>query len=113
MRAVCSLSPRLIHGGVVTARDGPILAMMTYQAGAYDTTEEASMAITPERDTNAVRFLDDDESHALFDREAQRLVGMSGEEFLRRFDAGEFAAEMDGPRHDVLARMVMLIPFGR
>jgi len=71
------------------------------------------MAITPERETSPVRYLDDDESHALFDREARRLMGMSGEEFLRRYDAGEFDAEMDGPRHDVLARMEMLIPFGR
>lgn len=71
------------------------------------------MAITPERDTSPVRYLNDDESHELFDREARRLMGMSGPEFLRRHDAGEFEAEMDGPRHRELVQMVMLIPFGR
>ena len=38
---------------------------------------------------------------------------MSGEEFLRRYDAGEFATEMDGPQHSELIEMVMMIPFGR
>jgi hypothetical protein len=75
--------------------------------------EVTDVAITPDRETKPVRFLDDAESHALFDREARRIMGMSGAEFLRRYDAGEFADELDGPRHEKLARMVMLIPFGR
>ena len=71
------------------------------------------MALSPERDTSGIRYLDDEESHQYFDREARRLMNMSGIEFLRRYDAGEFEAEMDGPRHHQLVEMVMLIPLGR
>lgn len=71
------------------------------------------MAITPERDTSGIRYLDDEESHQYFDRQARRIMNMSGEEFLRRYDAGEFKDQMDGPRHCQLVEMVMLIPFGR
>ena len=31
-----------------------------------------------------------DEAAGLFEREARRLAGMSGEEFLARWDAGEY-----------------------
>jgi len=73
------------------------------------------MATTPgqEREIEGVRFLDDDEAREHFDSEAHRLLGVSGDEFLRRYDAGEFEAEMDGPRHRQLVKMVMLLPFGR
>ena len=71
------------------------------------------MAITPERSTNGIRFLDDEESHQFFDTQARRLMNMSGAEFIRKYDAGEFEAEMDGPQHRVLVHMVMLLPFGR
>lgn len=71
------------------------------------------MAITPEPKSDQIHFLSDEESHRLFDSEARRLMNMSGEEFLRRYDVGEFEAEMDGPRHSELVQMVMLIPLGR
>ena len=71
------------------------------------------MARSPERDTSGIRFLDDDESHQLFDRETRRLMNMSGEELIRKYDAGEFDAEMDGPNHRALVKLVMLLPFGR
>jgi hypothetical protein len=71
------------------------------------------MAVTPEREIEGVRFLDDEESHEYFDRQARRLMNMSGEEFLRRYDAGEFETEMDGSRHRQLVKMVALLPFAR
>lgn len=71
------------------------------------------MAFSPDQATSEIRYLDDEESPQLFDREARRLMNMTGEEFLRRYDAGEFEAEMDGPRHRQLVEMVMLLPFGR
>ena len=71
------------------------------------------MATAPEPEASRVRFLDDEESHQFFDEQARRLMNMSGEEFLRRYDAGEFEAELDGPRHSVLVEMIMMIPFGR
>jgi hypothetical protein len=75
--------------------------------------EEERMATAPEQSTGEIRFLDDDESHQYFDREARRLMNMSGAEFIRRYDAGEFEAELDGPQHRALAKLVMLLPFGR
>jgi hypothetical protein len=71
------------------------------------------MALSPEHATSKTRFLTDDESHQYFDRQARRLMNMSGEEFIRKYDAGEFDAELDGPQHRALAKLVMLLPFGR
>jgi hypothetical protein len=73
----------------------------------------SGMAITPEKKSEGIRFLSDEESHQLFDAEARRLMNMSGEEFLRRYDAGEFQDQMDGPLHHNLVALVMLIPLGR
>jgi hypothetical protein len=38
---------------------------------------------------------------------------MSGEEFLRRWDAGDFVDRVDDPDHPEIMRLAMLIPFGR
>jgi hypothetical protein len=54
-----------------------------------------------------------DEGHRLFDREARRLLGMSGDEFLARWDAGEFNDLPDTPEGRQIMRVAYLIPFGR
>ena len=36
-----------------------------------------------------VTYLTGDAALEYFEREIQRLIGMSGEEFIRRYDAGE------------------------
>jgi hypothetical protein len=87
--------------------------MMNRRQRASDDVEEASMAIARKRSDNGIRFLDDEESRQYFDRQARRLMNMSGDEFLRRYDAGKFEAELDGPRHRQLAKLVMLLPFVR
>ena len=38
-------------------------------------------------------------------------MGMSGPEFLRKWDADEF--DVDGPDHTKLISMEFIIPFGR
>lgn len=54
-----------------------------------------------------------EEGRAFFDEKCHRELGMSGEEFLRRYDAGEF----DGIEEDEFGRRVirveMSIPFAR
>lgn len=54
-----------------------------------------------------------EEGRAFFDAKCRRELGMSGEEFLRRYDAGEF----DGIEEDEFGRKVirveMSIPFAR
>ena len=44
---------------------------------------------------DGIVILEDDEARAYFDATARELVGMSGEEFLRRLDAGEWRDVID------------------
>ena len=71
------------------------------------------MAFAPKRVDTGIRFLDDAESRAHFDRQAQRLLGISGEEFLRRFDAGEYDAPKDDRELRAVMKLALLEPFGR
>jgi hypothetical protein len=66
------------------------------------------MAITPEQAAGEIRFLDDDESRQQFDRQAQRLLGISGKEFIRRYDAGEFDVIQDDRRQRAVMKLAML-----
>jgi hypothetical protein len=50
---------------------------------------------------------------AVFDYQARKVMGMSGEEFLRRYDAGEYDEAADEPGHGHVMSLIMLIPFGR
>jgi hypothetical protein len=50
--------------------------------------------------------LSDDEARELFDRRARQTLGMSGDEFLRRWDAGEIA----DPDRTEIVELVLLIP---
>jgi len=60
-----------------------------------------------------IQFVTAEEGRALFDEQARKLVGISGEEFLRRWDAGEYRDAIDGPVHGALIHLYMLIPFAR
>lgn len=53
-----------------------------------------------------------EEGRQLFDAEARRWLGMSGEEFLCAWDAGEIDPN-DPERHSRIMHVVMLIPFAR
>ncbi|MCX6020172.1 MAG: hypothetical protein NTZ05_00275 [Chloroflexi bacterium] len=54
------------------------------------------------------------EGIAIFDREARRELNISGEEFLRRWDAGEFKPIIDAPEwHSKVMSVAMLLPFVR
>ena len=52
-----------------------------------------------------------EEGLAMLDEQARRRLGISGTEFLERWDAGEFS-DVGGERPDV-ARVAMLIPLAR
>jgi hypothetical protein len=62
---------------------------------------------------DGVRFLDDDEAREVFDREARRLMGMSGDEFLRRYDAGEYNRPLEDPEEENIMMMLMILNFAR
>jgi hypothetical protein len=63
-----------------------------------------SKTVVPERKYSA------EEAQMIFDEAAQTHLGVSGEEFLRRWDAGEFADDPDRPE---VIDIAMLIPLVR
>ena len=54
-----------------------------------------------------------EEALAFFEREIQRLMGMSGADFFRRYDAGEYEELDDIPEPRHVLKAAFLIPFGR
>lgn len=50
-----------------------------------------------------------EEGRELFDQRARKFLGISGEEFLRKWDAGEYM-DSDDPK---VSSMAVLIPFAR
>jgi hypothetical protein len=74
--------------------------------------EEATMALTPEQakaaeqangaaqpeeveQSDGIRLLNDEEAREHFDKSARYLLGISGDEFLRRYDAGYYDRELE------------------
>ena len=53
------------------------------------------------------------EGRALFDHQATKVLGISGDEFLRRWDAGEYRNLPDADGARKIRRLAMLIPFAR
>ncbi len=50
----------------------------------------------------------------MFDRQAERSLGISGEEFLRKWDAGEYGEPDDRSKNPPgVMRLAMLVPFVR
>jgi hypothetical protein len=76
---------------------------------AANRTELLELDQAPEGE--GVQRLTDEEARAYFDAQATRLLGMSGVEFLRRLDAGEFADQVDLP--GAVGYLAALSPFGR
>ncbi|HEY7033586.1 MAG TPA: hypothetical protein VH482_19775 [Thermomicrobiales bacterium] len=54
-----------------------------------------------------------DETREAFDELGRLLMQISGAEFIRRWDAGEYVDIADDPDHPEIMRLAMLIPFGR
>jgi hypothetical protein len=74
------------------------------------------MATNPEEELPPLYILTPEEARAQFDARARELMGISGEEFLRRLDAGEYDEIYDDPRHPHGMHVVdldMLRPFAR
>ena len=74
------------------------------RGSASETTDDAIPGIdlvTPE------------EALALFDRRARQLLHISGEEFLRRWDAGQYRPVPDDAEGRKVGELVMMLPFAR
>lgn len=74
------------------------------------------MAATEPSETSTVPpmiVLDEAEARAEFDAQARHWLGISGEEFLRRWDAGDYQDTFDDEDHPGVLMMAMLIPWVR
>ncbi|RIK37063.1 MAG: hypothetical protein DCC58_18520 [Chloroflexi bacterium] len=58
-------------------------------------------------------LLTPEEGRAMFDEAARTFMGMSGEEFIQRWDAGEFAEIFDKPGYRHIVDLVLMIPLWR
>jgi hypothetical protein len=67
------------------------------------------MGRTVAREDRHIRELDDAQSWELFDNAAQHYLGISGEEFLARWDSGYY----EDPDQPEVMSVVMLLPFAR
>jgi hypothetical protein len=59
---------------------------------------------------DASRELDDSEAKELFEAAVQKRLGISTEEFLKKFDAGQFKDREEDP---LLVRLFSLLPLVR
>jgi hypothetical protein len=71
------------------------------------------MSTTEREPIEGVQFISAAEAREIFDYRARQAMGMSGEEFLRRWDAGEFRELFDKRGHEELTSLVMMMGFGR
>ena len=82
---------------------------MSYPATEPQTEIEA--ATDPAAD--GVIFPTPEEGRRMFDEAARKIMGMSGEEFIRRWEAGEFDATFDQEGSRYIDDLASLIPFAR
>lgn len=54
-----------------------------------------------------------EEAQSFFEREIQRLMGMSGAEFIQRWESGEYEDLEDVPETRHVLKAAFLIPFGQ
>lgn len=71
------------------------------------------MANTEEVTVPKVIHLTDEEGRALFNREARELLGINGEEFVRRLRAGEYDGVPDDLEHRDILYLAMMVMGGR
>ena len=70
-------------------------------------------AIPDSDEIPGIHVLTLEEGRAFFDRRARSELGISGEEFLRRWDRGDYRPVPDTVEGRKVGRLVMMIPFAR
>lgn len=68
----------------------------------------------PRRETlPRLRYVGKTAGRKLLDRQAQRMLNISGDEFLRRWDAGQYIDQVNNIECTSVRRLARLIPFAR
>lgn len=73
--------------------------------------EDTTMVTHHPETSDSVKILTREETAASFDRAARRYLGMSGREFKRKWDAGEFGDVDRHPDHLLIERVAALLPW--
>jgi hypothetical protein len=71
---------------------------------------------TTHRDSVAepeVVYVSPEEGRRMFDEVARQWTGLSGEEFIRRWEAGEYADMVESEDNRHVVELVLMIPFAR
>ena len=68
---------------------------------------------TIEPEDPPVILVSPEDGRRMFDEVARKWTGMSGDEFIERWEAGEFAEIPDDLAHRRYVDLVLLIPFAR
>jgi len=72
------------------------------------------MEDTATSENGRIRELSREQGRELLDRQAQRYLNVSGDEFIRRWDAGEYGDPDDRSENPpAVMRLGMLLPFVR
>lgn len=77
-------------------------------ASVPNTTEHSDPVADPE-----VVYVSPEAGRRMFDEAAREWVGMSGEEFIRHWEAGEYADLVESEDNRHIIDLVLLIPFAR
>jgi hypothetical protein len=72
-----------------------------------------TMATPDQAPTEDELFFPIEEGRRIFEREVRDKLDMSGEEFIHRWDAGEYETLDDVPENWHILRLSFLIPLGR
>jgi hypothetical protein len=75
--------------------------------------DESASVTRNDEAADGIDWLTPEESRAFFDEMARELLGISGDEFLRRWDAGEYYFDIDHPDVVKIDHLGALVPFGR
>ncbi len=60
-----------------------------------------------------IHILSEEEAWECFNDQGLRTLGVAGEDFLRRWDSGDYRPIPDTPEGRKISRLVMLLPFAR
>ncbi len=58
-------------------------------------------------------YVSTEDARRMFDEAARRIAGISGQEFIRRYDAGEYAVIPDDAEHWEIIELSLFVDSGR